>query len=303
MQPGRVSQANSVSMNAPTLNPGDGVRSMLERSAVAGPFLVTLKTYRHDFEQGSHAHDDRAGIDLVLGGGGWGRCAGHDLQSVPGSIEYYAPGVNHSFRAGPSGIRTMHVVWSASLAPAMGLASRNEDPDLDPARAGAPAMAILRELAAGTSDDCAALSIECACEELLGAIHRVPGRGEERPAWLSSVTSLLRDRWNDRVGLGELACAAGRHGSHVARSFSTSFRMTPGEYQRRVRLAHAARRLAAGGDGIAAIAAWAGFADQAHFTRAFAKHFGVTPARYRRTLRAERNPSSDRPDDAGLIDA
>jgi AraC-like DNA-binding protein len=78
----------------------------------------------------------------------------------------------------------------------------------------------------------------------------------------------------------DLAAAAGcsRHAAY--RAFTGAFGLTPGEYQRQLRV-RTARRLLAGGVPPALAAAQAGFADQAHLTRWFRRYYGITPGGYR----------------------
>jgi AraC-like DNA-binding protein len=56
--------------------------------------------------------------------------------------------------------------------------------------------------------------------------------------------------------------------------------MTPGDYQRQLRL-RTARRLIGQGSSISAAAVQAGFADQSHLTRWFGRYYGITPGGYR----------------------
>jgi AraC-like DNA-binding protein len=60
-----------------------------------------------------------------------------------------------------------------------------------------------------------------------------------------------------------------------------SFGLSPGDYQRRIRL-RAARRLLADGRAPADVAVEVGFADQSHRTRWFDRCYGIGPAAYRR---------------------
>lgn len=85
------------------------------------------------------------------------------------------------------------------------------------------------------------------------------------------------------VTLAELAALAGVSRFQILRAFSRELGLTPRAYvlQRRLALA---RRLIAGGDRLAEVAAAAGFADQSHMTRTFVGHLGVTPGRYAAAL-------------------
>lgn len=139
-------------------------------------------------------------------------------------------------------------------------------------------------------DPYAALSLEAFALELLVSAARL-GRGAREgvapPRWLLRVQQLLHEDPAAARAMPRLAAEAGVHPAHLARSFRRQFRVSIGTYARRLRLDEAARRLAETDDGIAAIAAETGFADQSHLTREFARAYGLTPGRYRegRTLR------------------
>ena len=65
------------------------------------------------------------------------------------------------------------------------------------------------------------------------------------------------------------------------RAFTHVYGMSPGDYQRQLRLREA-RSLIAAGRPISEAAAVAGFADQSHLSRWFIRYYGVTPGRYQR---------------------
>jgi AraC-like DNA-binding protein len=94
------------------------------------------------------------------------------------------------------------------------------------------------------------------------------------------VRDLLREEYAREIGSDELAALAGRSRFALYRAFVTDYGMSPGDYQRQLRL-RAARALLAQGQSPALAAVEAGFTDQAHLTRWFGRCYGVTPARYR----------------------
>ena len=89
-----------------------------------------------------------------------------------------------------------------------------------------------------------------------------------------------------KLGLGAVADAVGRHPAHVARTFRRHFGCSLGEYLRRIRLEHAARRLRETDRSISEIALDAGFYDQAHFGRCFRAWASVSPRVYRAAHRS-----------------
>ncbi len=137
------------------------------------------------------------------------------------------------------------------------------------------------------SDAAAPLAAEGFALELLAAASResTPDRSARPATWLVAAEELLRSRFAERIGLGELAAAVGVHPAHLARSFRARHGVSVGEYVRRQRLERAATELARSDTPLALVATQAGFADQSHFTRLFKHRTGVTPARFRAEMR------------------
>jgi len=88
------------------------------------------------------------------------------------------------------------------------------------------------------------------------------------------------------IGLQEIASAAGRSPSHLARVFGAEVGMPPHRYLISVRIKRARQLLARTTRPIAEIALDCGFTHQEHLTRMFRRHFQTTPAAYRRTERS-----------------
>ncbi|GLW07962.1 AraC family transcriptional regulator [Microtetraspora sp. NBRC 13810] len=128
-------------------------------------------------------------------------------------------------------------------------------------------------------------------EVLDGVVLAMAGRAATRgprtapaPAgarWIAArVRELLDARFPADLDAEALAAAAGVSRFAVYRAFRAVHGMTPGDYQRQLRLRDARGRLA-GGAPIAEAAALAGFADQSHLTRWFVRAYGVTPGAFR----------------------
>jgi AraC-like DNA-binding protein len=92
---------------------------------------------------------------------------------------------------------------------------------------------------------------------------------------------LIAGRPLDDLNAGDLAAVTGRSRFAVHRAFTHVYGMSPGDYQRQLRLREA-RALIAAGRPITEAAAQAGFADQSHLSRWFLRYYGVTPGRYQR---------------------
>lgn len=85
-----------------------------------------------------------------------------------------------------------------------------------------------------------------------------------------------------RFTVGELARAVGLSRAAFARRFAAALGEPPERYLTALRLRAAARRLATGGEGLAAIADAIGYGSEFAFSRAFKRHYGVAPGLYRR---------------------
>jgi AraC-like DNA-binding protein len=93
---------------------------------------------------------------------------------------------------------------------------------------------------------------------------------------------LIAGRCLDDINAGDLAAVTGRSRFAVHRAFTHVYGMSPGDYQRQLRLREA-RSLIAAGRPISEAAALSGFADQSHLSRWFIRCYGVTPGRYQRS--------------------
>lgn len=250
----------------------------------AGPFRITRKQYSPAFGQGVHTHE-LGTIDFNLAGGGRGTYVGREIQSHAGKVEFYAPGRAHSFQAGPSGIRTMHVSFGPGVFGER-VAIEREQPEMhvDQATAAGIATRLLRELC--DSDCSSALAAEALAYQLMAATTCWVDKPERGARWLTWAREQLHQ--DHDVTLTKLAAQAGVHRAHLARSFSAQYGLSVGDYQRRLRLATAAQRIASGDGSLTRAAHACGFSDQAHLTRWFVRVLGVTPGTYARTMKTER---------------
>jgi len=110
-----------------------------------------------------------------------------------------------------------------------------------------------------------------------GPSERARGRAEH--AAVRRARAHLSERFDRAVPLRELGAVSGLSRFELVRRFHAETGLTPHGFQTDLRIARA-RRLLAGGEQPAAVAAACGFADQPHLTRVFNGAVGVTPARY-----------------------
>lgn len=98
------------------------------------------------------------------------------------------------------------------------------------------------------------------------------------------VLQVIRDLLNRPAGetsLRALAVRAGWSPFHLQRTFRRVIGESPKRYVLRLRLEHAAARLASSEDSVLEVGLTSGFRSHEVFTRAFLRHFGCTPVRYR----------------------
>lgn len=167
---------------------------------------------------------------------------------------------------------------------------RLADDDLCPPAAhrvlnpGAASWLATRLYSAWLRDETAELAVDECALGLLATLtsqtaRRVPD--ERHAAWLCTARDYVYAHYRQSFSLGELASVAGVHPSYLSRAFRRHTGETLSALVRRLRLEHAAMRLAREGAPIGAIALDAGFADHAHFSREFRRAAGTTPQAYR----------------------
>jgi AraC-like DNA-binding protein len=125
------------------------------------------------------------------------------------------------------------------------------------------------------------------------AVRPIVSSGDGPPTWTGTAGAAVARRARevidatagDDITTAQLAEVAGCSRFALHRAFSAAYLMTPGDYQRLVRL-RSARRLIAQGWSIGDAAADAGFADQSHLTRWFRRYYGITPGGYQQAVAA-----------------
>lgn len=118
---------------------------------------------------------------------------------------------------------------------------------------------------------------------------------ERRARWLTLAREYIGAHFRESFSLGELARLAGVHPAYLSRAFRRHTGETLSALVRRLRLEHAAERLARGTESIGYIGLDAGFADHSHFTREFKRATGTTPQAYRQLFSPARAVPDLRP--------
>jgi AraC-like DNA-binding protein len=138
---------------------------------------------------------------------------------------------------------------------------------------------LVSEPAGGLATEEAVLGAVAALRPHLRPGPAAQGRVHAEHAAVRRARAHLRERWDHRVTLAELADVAGLSRFELVRRFREQNGVTPHAFQTNLRVEEA-RRLLAAGTAPAAVAALCGFADQPHLTRTFKRAVGVTPGRY-----------------------
>ena len=115
---------------------------------------------------------------------------------------------------------------------------------------------------------------------LQSALTLAPPALAEADSRLARAAELIADQCTQALTLDEICAAAGLSASHLIRAFKQRYGMTPHAYLVNCRVQYSRQQLRQGRP-IAAVAAEAGFADQAHLQRAFKQLLAATPGHYR----------------------
>ncbi len=265
-------------------SPPDRIR--LARDAPSGVEAIHARFSGHAYDL--HRHDewlvgvtDRGLQDFY--------CRGRRRQSPPGRVILIEPGEMHDGQAGTAdgfAYRMLYLPqpWLRTELPRPSAG----DPGFD---------STLLE------DDALGAAIRTACDVLhrppeplardaaLDAVlHRLgPHLDRRLPSTTAQADARLARRARDHlhdglalwIGADALAKAVGAADRfQLARAFRSAYGVSPHAYLVQIRLTQA-RRLLAGGEPPATVAATCGFADQSHLGRWFRRAYGLSPAAYR----------------------
>ncbi|CDZ34413.1 L-rhamnose operon transcriptional activator RhaR [Neorhizobium galegae bv. officinalis] len=125
---------------------------------------------------------------------------------------------------------------------------------------------------------------------LLAEVMREAPEPKAVPRGVRAARERIDDDPTEAVSLADLAGLAGINQFQLLRAFDKAIGLTPHAYliQLRVELA---RKLIAGGAGLAEAALSSGFADQSHMTRIFTRSFGLSPRIYAVSIRSRQTSS------------
>jgi len=135
-----------------------------------------------------------------------------------------------------------------------------------------------------------ALELESAVWELCGEVSDAfVCRERGVPVWMRRLLDIIGQDYAESLTVAGLAAEVGVHPVHASREFRRRFGQTLGEYVNKVRIRAACAAMTQHSQPLAAVAAGAGFADQAHFCRVFKAFMGRTPSEFVAIVRPQRH--------------
>lgn len=262
-------------------------------SLETGGFILTETHHDPGLTLPPHEHE-YANFNLTVRGSCRETMAGGTEDCGPASLSVKPPGAAHANRYGPAGARCLIVEVTPARLRALGSHARLFDAPFY--ERGGPLVALATRMYAELrrGEPASELLLEGLALEFLGEMGRgrVRSSAPRPPAWLGEARDRIHASFAEPLGLSGLAASAGVDATHLARAFRRWFGCSVGEYVRRLRLEHAAGRLAASDEPLAEVAAACGFYDQSHLTNLFRRHTGFTPAEYRGAVRRGRGAPS-----------
>jgi AraC family transcriptional regulator len=258
----------------------DGSRTLASRE-VAG-LSLSENYYPPRLRMPRHAHEP-ASFSLVLAGGYAETFSRKTLDCKPSTLVFRPPAESHAVAFADADVRIFRIDVPTDLLDRLrDCAPRSQSPaDFSGGLPAHLALRLYREFRA--ADQFSALSIEGLMLELLAESGRALAHDTRRqpPPWLARAREMLHESLTDMPTLSRLARAVGVHPVHLAHAFRRHYRMSTGEYARRLRVEEACRLVARTRLPLCVVATRVGFYDQSHFTNAFKRGTGMTPAAYR----------------------
>ncbi|MDQ0134620.1 AraC-like DNA-binding protein [Neorhizobium galegae] len=240
---------------------------------------------RSDHHFARHTHD-QFGIGVIESGAQKSASGRGPVEAGPGDVITVNPGEMHDGAPIGDEGRFWQMLYFEPDVIAVAVADiRQGQPGdfefADPVLRQSPHVATMRQLfTAMTTEQAGA---ELRGQELLLTLLAEAMREVPEPKPVSRGIRVARERIDDdpakAVSLATLAGLAGLSQFQLLRAFDKATGFTPHAYliQRRVQLA---RKLIAGGAGLAEAALASGFADQSHMNRIFTRSFGLSPHLY-----------------------
>ncbi|WPP01803.1 AraC family transcriptional regulator [Pseudomonas sp. HR96] len=241
------------------------------------------------FSHEPHAHATFS-IGAIIGGRSTYLNGHHTREIGAGSLVLINPGVVHAcnpLTEEPWAYRMFYVdaTWLATLQRPSGTSTQAAfqpfaEQYSDDAQLFAGLEQLYRQL---TAPAASAGELQAAAREYFQQLLRRLTPSAQPPVQdkLLRAAELIRQRCLQPLPLEEIGAAVQLSPSYLIRAFKAQYGLTPHGYLIDCRL-QLAREALRRGEPIAAVAAQAGFADQAHLQRQFKRALAATPGQYRR---------------------
>jgi AraC family transcriptional regulator len=227
-------------------------------------------------------HHDAPSLTVVLAGGYEETIRGRSGRHAAGAMLFCPANEPHAQTFGATG--ALKLLLSPSALALDHLAGRLRLDDAPSTRSPEIARLGQRMAAELTLDDpFSPVVLEGLSWALIGLFGRGAGRLAAAPS--THVAAACEHMAADLVrpvSIEALAAVVGRHPAWLTRAFRRELGHTPGEHQRRLRMARAAELIGDARMPLSEVALACGFCDQSHLTRAFRAAFGCTPSAFRR---------------------
>jgi len=242
---------------------------------------VMLTEVRHTTAKAVAPHQHQAPyFSLLLEGAYEERGDGFDLRYEPYTLVFHAASTTHEDRMlGPCRFFAVDLMapWETIIAELGGVRAHVFE-----LSGGDPVWLVLRlyrEFLARADD--AMPAVEALVYELCAHVADRSADELHEPGWLSTADTVVRERFRSPLDLASLASSIGVHPTHLCRAFRRFRGCTISDAIIGARLQYVARRLTDSDDGLADIAADAGFTDQSHMTKTFKRVTGYPPGEHR----------------------
>jgi AraC family transcriptional regulator len=252
------------------------------KTRFVGGFVFTEYVYPERTVLRRHCHE-LAYFSLVLGGSYQEQCSHRQVRLCDSkNVLYHPAGETHSDAFGDCG----GAIFSIELDPKWTSTLREYELQADESLAlpsrDVSSLAWRAYKAFSDAEQRSGLLLEAMALEL---VYQLPWRHSAKaesgtPRWLKDVVEILHAEFCRPFSLTVIASRVGAHPVHLARAFRHRYRMTVGQYVRRLRVDYAMNALTAG-HSLSDIAADAGFSDQSHLGRVFRAATGMTPRQFR----------------------
>ncbi len=243
---------------------------------------LTSRYYDQHSALADHAHDSSS-ICVVIAGAYHESICGRTERYPAGNMSFYPAGEPHAQRFEAHGARKLLLTPTQPIIDRIRVAA----PKIAAPRVHDPYFVLIArrmedELA--TQDAFSTAIVEGLSVELLARFERaLVRRRPARPslAMLAKAEEFIRENLGGRLSLATIASEIGATPDGLVDLFRQHHGMTPGEYQRWLRLKGAMSLLSETRMPLSEIALACGFYDQAHFTRSFKALYGQPPSRFR----------------------